>query len=97
MKYILKELFYGNICPDIDCRNYDKKTKSLMESLADNYSNLNEILTDKQKELLKRFDECYVELTGINELEVFTYAFRLGARLVLEVLFPNIDYDEVNL
>ncbi len=89
MKSILKELFYGNICPDNDCRSYNEKTKKLMESLADNYSNLNETLTEKQKELLKRFDECYVELTGINELEVFTYAFRLGAQIAIEVLYSN--------
>ena len=89
MKSVLKELFYGNICPDVDCRCYNEKSKKLMESLADNYSNLNETLTEKQKELLKRFDECYVELTGINELEVFTYAFRLGVQIAIEVLYSN--------
>jgi hypothetical protein len=57
-----------------------------MESLADNHSSLSETLTGEQKKLLERFDECYVELTGINELEVFTYAFRLGARIVIEIL-----------
>ena len=44
MKSIIKELFYGNICPSTDCRNYNKKTKDLMESLADNHSSLKLIL-----------------------------------------------------
>ena len=30
MRSILEELFYGNICPNTDCRSYDKETKQLM-------------------------------------------------------------------
>ena len=33
----------------------------------------------------------YNELTDINEREIFVYAFRLGARIAIEVLFPNAD------
>ena len=34
---------------------------------------------------------CYNELTDINEREIFVYAFRLGARIAIEVLFPNAE------
>ena len=27
MRSILEELFYGNICPNTDCRNHDKEGK----------------------------------------------------------------------
>jgi hypothetical protein len=30
MKSILEELFYGNLCPNTDCRSTDKETKELM-------------------------------------------------------------------
>jgi hypothetical protein len=30
MKSILEELFYGNICPNTDCRGNDEQTKELM-------------------------------------------------------------------
>ncbi len=32
MRSILEKLFYGNICPNIDCRSHDKETKQLMDT-----------------------------------------------------------------
>ena len=88
MKSILEELFYGNVCPNTDCRSKDKETKELMGYVADHHDMLLKELTDKQKEILEKFDDCYNELTDINEREIFVYAFRLGARIAIEVLFP---------
>ena len=89
MRSILKELFYGNVCPNTDCRNKDKEVKNLMANIADHHSSLNETLTDKQKELFEKFDNAWDELNDINEREIFVYAFRLGARIAIEVLSPN--------
>ena len=91
MKSILEELFYGNICPNTDCRSKDKETKELMGYVADHHDTLLKELTDNQKETLEKFDDCYNELTDINEREIFVYAFRLGARIAIEVLFPNAE------
>ena len=88
MKSILEELFYGNVCPNTDCRSIDKETKELMGYIADHHDDLLATLTDKQKEILEKFDDCYDELTDINEREIFVYAFRLGARIAIEVLSP---------
>ena len=82
MRSILEELFYGNICPNTDCRSQDKETKRLMGYIADHHDNLLSALNDEQKELL----ESYNELPDINEREIFSYAFKLGARMMLEVL-----------
>ena len=89
MKSILEELFYGNVCPNTDCRGNGKDTKQLMEYIADHHSALNETLTDKQKEIFEKFNDCYDELTDINEREIFVYAFRLGARIAIDVLHEN--------
>ena len=91
MKSILEELFYGNVCPNTDCRSADKETKELMGYIADHHDSLLKELTDKQKETLEKFDDCYNELTDINEREIFVYAFRLGARIAIEVLYPNVE------
>ena len=56
---------------------------------TDHHDNLQATLTDKQKEILEKFDDCYAELTDINEREIFVYAFRLGARIAIEVLSPG--------
>ena len=86
MKSILEELFYGNICPNTDCRGNDEQTKELMVYIADHHNALKGELTDKQKEILEKFDDCWNELTDINEREIFVYAFKLGARIAIEVL-----------
>ena len=89
MRSILEELFYGNVCPNTDCRSKDKETKELIGYIADHHSALNETLTDKQKELFEKFNDCYDELTDINEREIFVYAFRLGMRIAIEVLLHD--------
>ena len=89
MKSILEELFYGNVCPNTDCRSTDKETKELMGYIADHHDSLQATLTDKQKERLEKFVDCYSKLTDINERGNFVYAFRLGARIAIEVLCPS--------
>jgi hypothetical protein len=39
MKSMLEELFYGNVCPNTDCRSKDKETKELMGYIA-NYHDI---------------------------------------------------------
>jgi hypothetical protein len=86
MRSILEELFYGNVCPNTDCRNNEKETKELMGYVADHHDTLLKELTEKQKETLEKFDDCYNELTDISEREIFTYAFKLGMMIAIEVL-----------
>ena len=86
MRSILEELFYGNICPNTDCRSQNKEAKQLMGYIADHHDNLLSTLNDQQKEIFEKFDDCYNELTDINEREIFTYAFKLGARIMIAVL-----------
>ena len=89
MRSILEELFYGNICPNTDCRSRDKETKQLMGYIADHHDNLFSTLNEQQKEILEKFDDCYSELTDINEREIFSYAVKLGMRIAIEVLTSN--------
>ena len=91
MKSILEELWYGNICPSTECRMLTKETKALMSDIADHHDNLRETLTDEQKELLEKFNDCYAELTDINDREIFTFAFRLGARIAMEVMSFGVE------
>ncbi len=89
MRSILEELWYGNVCPNEGCREVTKETKELMKYIAEHHDNLHATLSEKQKETLEKFDDCYSELTDINERDIFVYAFRLGARMMLEVMTPK--------
>ena len=57
-----------------------------MGYIADHHDTLLGMLTDKQKETPPKFDDCYAELTEINEHEIFAQAFKLGARIAIDVL-----------
>lgn len=89
MKSIIEELFYGNVCPNTDCRNNNEQVKQLMGYIADHHDNLSKTLTDEQKDILEKFDDCYSELTDINERDIFVYAFRLGMRIAIDVLHES--------
>ena len=91
MKRVLEEMWYGNICPNTDCREKTKEAKEIMRCIANHHDNLQATLTEKQKELLESFDDCYAELTDINEREIFAYAFRLGARIAIEIMSSEVE------
>ena len=87
MRSILEELFYGNICPNTDCRSNGNETKQLMGYIADHHDTLLSTINEQQKETFEKFDDCYNELTDINEREIFVYAFKLGMQIAIEVLY----------
>ena len=89
MRSILEELFYGNVCPNTDCRSQSKETKELMGYIADHHDKLKGKLSNEQKEIFEKFTDCYDELTDINEREVFVYAFRLGMKIAIDVLLSD--------
>ena len=91
MRSILEELWYGNVCPSSGCREGTKEVKELMGYIADHHDALLGMLTDEQKETLEKFDDCYAELMEMSEREIFVYAFKLGARIAIEVLFPDFE------
>ena len=46
---------------------------------------------EEQKEVFEKFEDCSRELNDINEREIFTYAFRLGARIAFETMSWNVE------
>ena len=90
MRSILEKLWYGNVCPT-GHRESTKEAKELMGYIADHHDNLQATLTEEQKEVLEKFDDCYAELTDINEREIFVHAFRLGARIAIEIMNFSVE------
>ena len=84
MNNIIKELWHGNIVPQSDSRNNSPEMKQLMEYMARHHDDLLKTLTDDQKEIFETFEDCWGEYASYAEEAIFEYAFRLGARLVME-------------
>ena len=53
-----------------------------------NRDELTETLSDRQPETLEKYDEAMNEMHSVAEAEAFTYGFRLGVRLMIEVGVP---------
>lgn len=86
MKSILEELWYGNMSPGEDAYPKNDESKKLRRHIANHYDELGKELTAEQNIIFEKYNECYAELSGIIEREIFIYAFRLGAKMALEVM-----------
>ena len=43
-------------------------------------------MTSEQRETLEKYDDCVNELHSITEMEIFSYAFKLGGKIMLATL-----------
>ena len=86
MKSIINELWHGNVCPQTDSRNSSPEMKELMEYMARHHDDLLKTLTDEQKEIFEKFDDCWSEYASYAEEAIFTYAFKLGMQIAIETL-----------
>ena len=81
-------IFCGNIEPT----EYDtssKEYKKLQELICRNEEKLKATMTDEQKEVFGKYTDCVREHQTITECPIFQNSFRLGARMMLEVLEDN--------
>ena len=85
MKSMIKELWHGNIAPQEDIRNYPPEMKELMGYMSRHHEDLINTMTDDQKELFEKLEDCWGEYASYAEEAIFEYAFRLGARLAIDV------------
>jgi hypothetical protein len=86
MNNILEELWYGNITPFEQCLKDNKQIKELTGYISRHRDDLEATLTDKQKEILAKLDDCYDELISISEREIFIYGLKLGAGMTAEII-----------
>ena len=87
---ITNELWYGNVSPFEQCTRWDTQLKELLSLMARNRDELEETLTEKQKETLEKFEENMNEMHGIAERDAFSYGFRLGVQLMAEAFFQPL-------
>ena len=86
MVNILEEFWYGNIDPMEQSTGKSQAVKELLKLMGRNRDRLHNSMTAEQRETLAKYDDCINEMHSIMELEIFTYAFRLGGRFMLETL-----------
>lgn len=83
---ILEEFWYGNIEPTEYAGNFDKEYKEALKLITRNEDKLKDTMTDEQKELFSRYTDSVREFQTMAECLLFQNSFRLGARMMLEVM-----------
>ena len=86
---ILDELWYGNINPQEQTKDNNRAIRELLNLMGRNRDRLHDSLTEEQRETLEKYDDCVNEMYGLIESEIFSYAFRLGGRLMLATLLDE--------
>lgn len=89
MKGIIEELWRGNVIPGEDSRTNSKEMKELLGYMARHHEDLEKSFSDEQKEIFEKFHNCWTEYASLSEEAVFAYAFKLGARLMIETLMEK--------
>ena len=82
---LLEEFWYGNIEPTEDDTS-SKEYKKLQEQICRNEEKLKATMTDEQKELFARYTYAVREYQTLAECLLFQNSFKLGARMMLEVM-----------
>ena len=83
---ILEEFWYGNIEPTEYDTSSCKEYKKLLELSCRNEEKLQATMTDEQKELFSRYTDAVREYQAMAEFLLFQNSFKLGARMMLEVM-----------
>lgn len=83
---ILENLYYGNLFPHEKCAKLDDEMKELNGLLNRNEEKLTATLSDEQKETFEKCKDCNREISEICERNAFLNGFRLGARIIIEVV-----------
>lgn len=82
----LEDLYYGNLFPHEKCAKLDDEMKELNGLLNRNEEKLTATLSDEQKETFEKYKDCNREISEICERNAFLNGFRLGARIIIEVV-----------
>ena len=82
----IQDLYYGRISPyemSISTAPEYQKLKALANR---NEDLLRESLSDEQKELLGKLIESITDISSISERDMFIAGFRLGMKLMIDVM-----------
>ena len=83
---ILEEFWYSNIEPTEYDTSSCKEYKKMLELIYRNEEKLQATMTDEQKELFSRYTDAVREYQMTTDSLIFQNGFKLGARIMLEVM-----------
>ena len=83
---ILEDLYLGDIRPNERGFKRNSQYAKALDELVKVGDVLTDGFTEEQKELFEDYMTAQREVTVLTDCETFLYAFRLGAKIMLDVL-----------
>ena len=91
---ILEEFWYGNVEPAEYDTSSSKEYKELLQLISRIEDKLLATMTEDQKELFTKYSDCVKEYQVMAECLLFQNSFRLGGRMMLEVMGAVLGMNE---
>ena len=92
MLSVLEELYYGNISPGERALAHTEKAnafRKLQRAATPLEEYLETVLDEQQLKQFHAFCNIQDELTQMEQEDLFVEAFRLGAKMMVEILLPR--------
>ena len=84
--YVLEKLWREGLSPNERCTHKESEYQKMLLKICDEGKLLSKELTEEGKLHFEAYEKAQLELATVGEREVFIEAFRLGARLVLDIV-----------
>ena len=83
---LIKELALGNLQPLARSFDPDSEYTQILTEVTTRQEALLKSLCPEQKDLYDMFNESTIDLSSVNDQDVFAKGFVLGAQLMMEIL-----------
>ena len=83
---ILEELYLGGVRPGERSGKLNAQYKKALDEIIEAGDALTASLSAEQKELFEDYMAAQREVSTLTDVETFIYSFRLGAKIMLDVL-----------
>ncbi len=91
-KSVIDALWNGTVSPQEREILDTPEMSKLIEQISNDQDQLSKALTPEQADLLDRIDVYHSKYTALYASEVFSYAFKLGGKMMLEMLATSKEH-----
>ena len=86
---ILEDLYLGDVRPSERSGNRNRQHVKALDELIKAEEELSASLSEEQKKIFEAFTDAQREVSILTDAETFTYSFKLGAKIMLDVLMDS--------
>ncbi len=89
MKRIIENLISANLFAYEQIGSDNDETQNIVKAINENRQSLVGSLTQQQKEIFYTYEDLLNERLTLREISMFAEGFKLGAKILIDVLFDE--------